>query len=51
MDIMEDGNNPNGPDTVELSVWTAPTLIPLDMLAKAEKISYNTEHGLASGLS
>lgn len=31
--------------------WQAPKLIALDRLANAEKLSYNTEGGLASGLS
>jgi hypothetical protein len=31
--------------------WVAPKLVPLEKLANAEKLSYNTEGGFASGLS
>ena len=31
--------------------WEAPKLVALDLLSRAEKISWNTEHGVISGLS
>lgn len=31
--------------------WSAPRLIPLEKISNAQKISWNTEHGVISGLS
>jgi hypothetical protein len=31
--------------------WEAPKLIPLDLLSRAEKLTWNSEGGFASGLS